>query len=210
MRESAETGQGAAVKRIGLTGSIGMGKSTTAKMFAAQGVPVHDADAVVHRLYGKGGAAVEPVGAAFPGTVRDGAIDRAALRAEVVGDDAAMKRLEAIVHPLVRAEEEAFLQQAQIDGAPFVLFDIPLLYETGGDSRMDAVVVVTAPADEQRRRVLERGTMSEAEFETILARQVPDAEKRRRARFIVDTGNGMDAARRQVRRIVGEIESTAG
>nr|WP_114390125.1 dephospho-CoA kinase [Notoacmeibacter marinus] len=198
------------MKRIGLTGSIGMGKSTTAKMFAAQGVPVHDADAVVHRLYGKGGAAVEPVGAAFPGTVRDGAIDRAALRAEVVGDDAAMKRLEAIVHPLVRAEEEAFLQQAQIDGAPFVLFDIPLLYETGGDSRMDAVVVVTAPADEQRRRVLERGTMSEAEFETILARQVPDAEKRRRARFIVDTGNGMDAARRQVRRIVGEIESTAG
>ncbi|OXT02246.1 dephospho-CoA kinase [Notoacmeibacter marinus] len=210
MRESAEKGQGAAVKRIGLTGSIGMGKSTTAKMFAAQGVPVHDADAVVHRLYGKGGAAVEPVGAAFPGTVRDGAIDRAALRAQVVGDDAAMKRLEAIVHPLVRAEEEAFLQQAQIDGAPFVLFDIPLLYETGGDSRMDAVVVVTAPADEQRRRVLERGTMSEAEFETILARQVPDAEKRRRARFIVDTGNGMDAARRQVRRIVGEIESTAG
>nr|WP_094076888.1 dephospho-CoA kinase [Notoacmeibacter marinus] len=198
------------MKRIGLTGSIGMGKSTTAKMFAAQGVPVHDADAVVHRLYGKGGAAVEPVGAAFPGTVRDGAIDRAALRAQVVGDDAAMKRLEAIVHPLVRAEEEAFLQQAQIDGAPFVLFDIPLLYETGGDSRMDAVVVVTAPADEQRRRVLERGTMSEAEFETILARQVPDAEKRRRARFIVDTGNGMDAARRQVRRIVGEIESTAG
>ncbi len=198
------------MKRIGLTGSIGMGKSTTAKMFAAQGVPVHDADAVVHRLYGKGGAAVEPVGAAFPGTVRDGAIDRAALRAQVVGDDAAMKRLEAIVHPLVRAEEEAFLQQAQIDGAPFVLFDIPLLYETGGDSRMDAVVVVTAPADEQRRRVLERGTMSEAEFETILVRQVPDAEKRRRARFIVDTGKGMDAARRQVRRIVGEIESAAG
>ncbi|MCP1199103.1 dephospho-CoA kinase [Notoacmeibacter sp. MSK16QG-6] len=207
MREASAEGQGLGVKKIGLTGSIGMGKSTTARMFADEGVMVYDADAAVHRLYAKGGAAVDPVGRAFLGTVVDGEIDRDALRSRVVGDEKAMKKLEQIVHPLVRAEEAVFLKRATRNGAPFVVFDIPLLFETDGESRMDAVVVVSAPEEEQRRRVLERGTMTEAEFNRILERQVPDVEKRRRADFIIETGQGMEFARDQVREIIAQFAS---
>jgi dephospho-CoA kinase len=188
------------VIRIGLTGSIGMGKSTTAKMFAAEGVPVHDADATVHALYS--GRAAPLIEAAFPGTVTDGKVDRTRLSPHVLGKPDAMKKLEAIVHPLVREEEQLFLQRARADHRRFVMLDIPLLFETGGETRVDAVVVVTADADIQRDRVLARPGMSEDRFEAILAKQMPDAEKRRRAHFLVDTGKGMDPAKRQVRAIL--------
>ena len=183
---------------LGLTGSIGMGKSTTADLFRAAGVPVHDADATVHTLYAGGGAAVSPIEAEFPGVVRDGAIDRAALAARVLGDDAAVKRLEAIVHPLVRAAETDFLASARARGDRIVVLDIPLLFETGGAARVDAVVTVTAPAAVQRARVLARPGMSEAKFAQILARQLPDAEKRRRSHFLVDTARGLAPAADQV------------
>lgn len=185
---------------LGLTGSIGMGKSATARMFRALGVPVHDADAAVHALYR--GAAVAPVEAAFPGVARDGAIDRAALGARVLGDPEAMARLEAIVHPLVHAEEQAFLARARASGARLVVLDIPLLFETGGVGRTHAVAVVSAPKDVQRARVLARQGMTEDKFETILAKQMPDAEKRRRAHFVIDTGRGFAAAEHQVEGIV--------
>ncbi|MFG1360766.1 dephospho-CoA kinase [Xanthobacter pseudotagetidis] len=181
---------------LGLTGSIGMGKSATAAMFRDLGVPVHDADAAVHLLYA--GAAVAPVEAAFPGVTRDGAIDRPALSARVLNDAAAMARLEAIVHPLVRAEENKFLDAARRAGARLAVLDIPLLFETGGDRRVDAVAVVSAPIAVQRARVLDRPGMTEARFEAILAKQMPDAEKRRRAHFVIDTGRGFEAARHQV------------
>lgn len=181
---------------LGLTGSIGMGKSATAAMFRSFGVPVHDADAAVHMLYR--GAAVEPVEAAFPGVVRDGVVDRAALGARVLGDAAAMARLEAIVHPLVGAQELEFLARARGRGARAVVLDIPLLFETGGSRRTHAVVVVSAPAEVQRGRVLDRPGMTQDKFHAILAKQMPDAEKRRRAHFIVDTGRGFEAARHQV------------
>lgn len=180
---------------LGLTGSIGMGKSTTAALFRAEGVPVHDADAAVHRLYA--GAAAPLVEAAFPGVARDGVVDRALLGPRVLGDPAAMKRLEAIVHPLVRAAEEAFLKANA--GARAVVLDIPLLFETGGEGRVDAVVVVTADAATQAARVLARPGMSEERFRQILARQVPDAEKRRRAHFLVDSGRGLPHALTEVR-----------
>ena len=183
---------------LGLTGSIGMGKSTTADLFRAEGVPVHDADATVHALYAAGGAAVAPIEAEFPGVVRDGAVDRAALAARVLGDDAGVKRLEAIVHPLVRVAETAFLSGARNRGARIVVLDIPLLFETGGTARVDAVVTVTAPAAVQRARVLARPGMSEAKFEQILGRQLPDAEKRRRSHFLVDTSRGLAPAADQV------------
>ncbi len=186
--------------RIGLTGSIGMGKSTTAKMFAAEGVPVHDADATVHALYS--GRAAPLIEAAFPGTVSDGKVDRTLLSPHVLGKPEAMKKLEAIVHPLVREEEQLFLQRARADHRRIVLLDIPLLFETGGEARVDVVVVVTADAEVQRDRVLARPGMSEDRFEAILAKQMPDAEKRRRAHFLVDTGRGMEAAKRQVRAIL--------
>lgn len=186
--------------RIGLTGSIGMGKSTTAKMFAAEGVPVHDADATVHALYS--GRAAPLIEAAFPGTVSDGKVDRTLLSPHVLGKPEAMKKLEAIVHPLVREEEQLFLQRAQADHRRIVMLDIPLLFETGGEARVDVVVVVTADAQVQRDRVLARPGMSEDRFEAILAKQMPDAEKRRRAHFLVDTGRGMEAAKRQVRAIL--------
>ncbi|MEW4460182.1 dephospho-CoA kinase [Roseibium algicola] len=186
--------------RIGLTGSIGMGKSTTAKMFAAEGVPVHDADATVHALYS--GRAAPLIEAAFPGTVSDGKVDRTLLSPHVLGKPEAMKKLEAIVHPLVRDEEQLFLQRARADHRRIVLLDIPLLFETGGEARVDVVVVVTANAQVQRDRVLSRLGMSEDRFEAILAKQMPDAEKRRRAHFLVDTGRGMEAAKRQVRAIL--------
>jgi dephospho-CoA kinase len=183
---------------LGLTGSIGMGKSTTAAMFRAEGVPVHDADAAVHALYR--GKAVGPVEGAFPGVAPGGAIDRERLAARVVGDVDAMGRLEAIVHPLVRDEERAFL--AAHGGAPVVVLDIPLLFETRGENRCDAVALVTAPAEVQRARVLARPGITAARFEALLARQMPDAEKRRRAHFLVETGRGFGHARSAVRAIL--------
>ena len=186
--------------RIGLTGSIGMGKSTTAKMFATEGVPVHDADATVHALYS--GRAAPLIEAAFPGTVSDGKVDRTLLSPHVLGKPEAMKKLEAIVHPLVREEEQLFLQRARANHRRIVMLDIPLLFETGGEARVDVVVVVTADAEVQRDRVLARPGMSEDRFQAILAKQMPDAEKRRRAHFLVDTGRGMEAAKRQVRAIL--------
>ncbi|KQQ89605.1 dephospho-CoA kinase [Aureimonas sp. Leaf324] len=188
------------MKVLGLTGSIGMGKSTTAEMFEALGVPVHSADAAVHRLYA--GRAAPLVEARFPGTVRDGVVDRAALGARVLGDAEALAALEAIVHPLVREEERAFLEAAREAGAPLAVLDIPLLFETGGEGRVDAVLVVTAPPDVQRARVLARPGMTAERFEKILTSQMPDAEKRRRADFVIDTGEGLEPARAAVRRIV--------
>jgi dephospho-CoA kinase len=188
---------------LGLTGSIGMGKSTTAKFFAEEGVPVHDADATVHRLYENDAAAA--IEAAFPGTTSGGRVDRPKLAARVLGDDTARKRLETIVHPLVRESETKFLSEARARRAPVVVLDIPLLYETGGEQRVDAVVVVSAPAEVQRERVLARPGMTEERFTQILAAQVPDAEKRRRADFVVDTSQGFDAARAQVRDILASI-----
>ena len=192
---------------VGLTGSIGMGKSTTAAMFAAEGVPVYDADAEVHALYAKGGAAVEPLEAAFPGVVVDGAVDRALLSQHVVGKPDALKRLEAIVHPLVGESRVGFFQKAVADKAEIVILDIPLLFETGGEKRMDAVVVVSAPADLQRQRVMARPGMDEAKLDAILARQMADAEKRARAHFVIDTGAGLDSARAQVRAVLTRLRA---
>ena len=188
---------------LGLTGSIGMGKSTTAKMFADAGVPVSDADRMVHALYA--GAAVPHIEKAFPGTVSDGVVDRDKLAATVLGNPARLRELEAIVHPLVRAETDAFVERHRQAGAPLIVLDIPLLFEIGGMGRVDRILVVTAPADVQRERVLSRPGMTEEKFEAILAKQVPDAEKRRRADFVIDTSRGMDAAREDVLRIVAEL-----
>ncbi|MES0051943.1 MULTISPECIES: dephospho-CoA kinase [unclassified Mesorhizobium] len=188
---------------LGLTGSIGMGKSTTAKMFVDAGVPVHDSDATVHRLYA--GKAAPLVEAAFPGTVIAGSVDRTELARRVLGNAAALKTLEAIVHPLVRADADAFLARHRAAGAPLVVLDIPLLFETGGRNRVDKVIVVTAPADIQRARVLARPDLSEEKLAAILAKQVPDAEKRRQADFVIDTGEGMDAARTAVGAIIAEL-----
>ncbi len=189
---------------IGLTGSLGMGKSATALMFAEVGVPVHDADATVHRLYE--GDAVEPIQAVFPGVTSDGGVDREKLSLRVLNDAAALRRLEAIVHPLVRREEERFLAEAEARGARCALLDIPLLFETGADQRIDVVVVVSAPFEEQRRRVLRRPGMTAERFESLLVKQLPDAEKRRRADFVVDTSQGFDSARAQVRAILQNLE----
>ena len=180
-----------------------MGKSTVADMFRDLGVPVHDADASVHRLYAKGGAAVGPVGAAFPGAVRDGAIDRAALSPLVVGQPDAMKRLERIVHPLVRAEEKRFL--ADNASAPLVVLDIPLLFETGADARVDRTVVVSAPESVRRARVLLRPGMTADKLDAIIAKQVPDEAKRSRAHHIIDTGVTLDETRGQVAALVDEL-----
>ncbi len=188
---------------LGLTGSIGMGKSTTAKMFAEAGVPVHDSDETVHRLYA--GKAAPLVEAAFPGTTQAGVVDRVKLAGQVLADPAALKRLEAIVHPLVRADADAFLAKHRAAGAPIAVLDIPLLFETGGRNRVDKVVVVTASPDIQRDRVLARPGMNEEKFAAILAKQVPDAEKRRQADFIIDTGQGFEAARKAVEAIVAEL-----
>ena len=182
---------------LGLTGSIGMGKSTTARLFAEEGVPVHDADATVHRLYS--GEAVPLVEAAFPGVTREGAIDRKELGKRVLGDKEALARLESIVHPLVRAAEARFLDEARASGAGVAVLDIPLLFETGRNADVDAVVVVSAGAEEQRRRVMERPGMTEEMFASILARQTPDAEKRARADVVIDTSRGIELAREQVR-----------
>lgn len=192
---------------VGLTGSIGMGKSTTSAMFEAEGAVVWNADDAVHRLYAVGGAAVDPVGAAFPGVVVDGAVDRTRLAEALGRDDRAFKRLEHIVHPLVAQGRGADLEAARVRGVRLAVLDIPLLFEGGGDAGVDAVVVVTADAETQRARVLARPGMTAERFAAILERQTPDAEKRRRADFIVDTGTGLDAARAQVHRIVETILS---
>ncbi len=188
---------------LGLTGSVGMGKSVTAKFFAEEGVPVHDADAAVHRLYE--GEAVAPIEAAFPRTTADGKVDRVKLGNRVLGDPAALRKLEGIVHPLVRREEERFLADAEQNGAPIAVLDIPLLYETGAEKRCNAVVVISAPPDVQRERVMARPGMTAEKFAAILAKQMPDAEKRARADFVVDSSRGFDAAREQVRDILAQI-----
>jgi dephospho-CoA kinase len=186
---------------LGLTGSIGMGKSTTAQMFVDEGCAVWDADAAVHRLYAAGGAAVAPLAAAFPEAVVDGAVDRAALRRIIAADPDALRQIEAIVHPLVGEDRAAFRKNADAD---VLVFDIPLLFETGGETRVDAVAVVSVDPDEQARRVLDRGTMTREEFEQIRAKQMPDAEKRARADYVITTDTP-DHARAQVRAIMQDI-----
>jgi dephospho-CoA kinase len=188
---------------IGLTGSIGMGKSTTARVFAEAGVPVHDADATVHRLYD--GEAAPAIEAAFPGTTSGGKVDRVKLAARVLDDKAALRQLESIVHPLVREAETRFLAEAERNGAPVVVLDIPLLFETGGQERVDAVVTVSAPAELQRARLLERAGMTQEKLEALIANQLPDAEKRRRADFILDSSQGFEAARNQVAEILRQV-----
>jgi dephospho-CoA kinase len=192
--------------RIGLTGSIGMGKSTTAKLFADAGVPVHDADAAVHDLYRD--EAVPLVEAAFPGTTRGGIVDRVALGKQLSSEPTGFKRLEAIVHPLVRARERAFLEQQKAGGADLVVLDIPLLFESGGAERVDKIVVVSSDPQIQRLRVLARPDMTEEKFNLILSRQMPDAEKRARADYVVNTGDGIEAARKQVDEIIADLRRT--
>jgi dephospho-CoA kinase len=190
---------------IGLTGSIAMGKTETAGLFAAEGIPVHDADAAIHKLYGPDGAAVRKIAETFLGTVRDGMVDRAALSARVTADPAALKKLEILVHPLVAAERDAFLDAAAVRGEPIVVLDIPLLFETGAEAGLDAVVVVSAPAELQRQRALSRPGMTAEKFETLLGRQMPDVDKRAKAHFLVVTDKGTDHARAQVRMILAAI-----
>jgi dephospho-CoA kinase len=192
---------------IGLTGSVGMGKSTTAAMFAEEGAPVYDADAEVHRLQAPGGAAVGPIEAAFPGVVKDGVIDRTALGARVFGHPEELKRLNAIVYPMLSAGRAAFFEKAERDGVDAVVLDIPMLFETGGEGRMDVVVVVTAPEPVQRERVLARPGYDAARLDAILARQMHDAEKRARAHFVIDTGQGLEHAREQVHAVMAKLRS---
>ena len=188
---------------IGLTGSIGMGKSTTARFFAEAGVPVHDADAIVHRLYE--GEAAPAIEAAFPGTTAGGKVDRGKLAERVLGDKAALRQLESIVHPLVREAEVRFLAEAEHKGVPVAVLDIPLLFETGGQERVDTVVTVSAPAEVQRTRLLQRAGMTEEKLEALIANQLPDAEKRRYADFIVDSSQGFEVARTQVEEILRQV-----
>lgn len=190
---------------LGLTGSIGMGKSTVAKMFAEEGAPAFDSDAAVHELYAAGGAAVAPVEAAFPGVTHDGAIDRAALSAQVVGDAEALERLELIVHPLVRQAQTNFLARERAVGTRVVVLDIPLLFESTGTQAVDKIVVVSAPPDVQRARVLGRPGMTEEKFENLLSRQVPDGEKRARADFVIDTSGPFESTRAQVRAVLDAL-----
>jgi dephospho-CoA kinase len=190
---------------IGLTGSIAMGKSETAKLFAEEGIPVHDADIAIHKLYGKGGAAVEKIAALFPESVREGAVDRTILSGLVSGNPDALKRLEAAVHPLVAKEREAFLDAAAARGEKIVLLDIPLLFEIGAETGLDALVVTSAPQSVQRERALRRPGMSEEKFDTLLARQVPDVEKRAKAHFVIATDKGQAHAREQVKMVLAAI-----
>lgn len=194
---------------VGLTGSIGMGKSETAKLFARLGIPVHDADAAVHALYEQGGAAVAPIERAFPGAVKDGRVDRAALAAQLGADQDAFRRLEAIVHPLVRESERAFLEAAAARGDELVVLDIPLLLETGSHSRVDAIVVVSANPDAQRARVLARPGMTEEKLDSILARQLPDVEKRAKADFVIETDKGLPQSFDDVKRVVAVLRQRA-
>ena len=188
---------------LGLTGSIGMGKSTTAKMFIEEGVPVHDADEAVHRLYS--GIAAPLIEARFPGVVVDGVVDRQKLSAQVIGNSQAMSDLEKIIHPLVHADSMAFIEKNRAAGTPLVVLDIPLLFEGRGRERVDQIVVVTSPEQQQRERVLARPGMSEEKFAAILARQVPDAQKRAQADHIIDTGQGLEAARAAVKALVASL-----
>lgn len=188
---------------LGLTGSIGMGKSTTAKLFEEAGVPVYDADATVHRIYE--GEAVPVMEAAFPGSTVNGKVDRQKLSAMVVNNAEAMKRLEGVVHPMLRSHQQKFLTDAEEAGAPVAVLDVPLLFETGGEKRVDAVVVVTTAPEIQRERILARDNMTPEKLDAILARQLPDAEKRKRADFVVDTSNGLDPVRVRIREILDEI-----
>jgi dephospho-CoA kinase len=188
---------------VGLTGSIGMGKSTTAKLFAEAGVPVYDADAAVHQLYE--GEAAPAIEAAFPGTTVNGKVDRPKLSARVVHDPAAIKQLEQIVHPMLGASRKKFFADAEAANAPVVVLDVPLLFETGGEKRVDAVVVVSTFPELQRERVLARGTMDEAKLNAIIAKQMPDAEKRKRADFVVDTSHGLEPVRAQITHILAEV-----
>ncbi|KEQ03333.1 dephospho-CoA kinase [Pseudorhizobium pelagicum] len=190
---------------IGLTGSIGMGKSTTARMFAEAGLAVNDADAVVHDLYRS--EAVEPIGKAFPGSIADGSVDRQELARQLAADPSRFKDLEAIVHPLVRQREAQFVQARQAAGDDMIVLDIPLLFEVGGEKRVDVVVVVTCDPRIQRERVLARPGMTVEKFELILARQVPDQVKRRKADFLIDTGEGMEAARSRVDEIIAALRA---
>jgi dephospho-CoA kinase len=188
---------------LGLTGSIGMGKSTTAKLFTEAGVPVYDADATVHRIYE--GEAAPAIEAAFPGTTVDGKVDRARLSERVMHDPAAIRRLEQIVHPMLRSHHQKFLEEAEKSGAPVAVMDIPLLYETGGETRVDAVVVVTTSPEVQRERILARENMTGEKLDAILARQLPDADKRKRADFVVDTSHGLDPVRSRIRDILDQV-----
>ena len=188
---------------LGLTGSIGMGKSTTAKLFTEAGVPVYDADATVHRIYE--GEAAPAIEAAFPGTTVNGRVDRARLSERVMHDPAAIRRLEAIVHPMLRSHHQKFLEEAEKSGAPVAVMDVPLLYETGGETRVDAVVVVTTSPEVQRERILARENMTGEKLDAILARQLPDADKRKRADFVVDTSHGLDPVRSRIRDILDQV-----
>ena len=203
--------EGRAVRplKVGLTGSIGMGKTETGKMFARLGVTVHDSDAAVHALYAQGGLAVALIAEAFPQAVREGKVDREILAQAVTGDDAAFEQLEAIIHPLVRDVQRDFLKAAAARGDDLVVLDIPLLFETGAEKDMDAVIVVSAPEEVQRKRVLARPGMSQEKLEAIQARQVPDAQKRAKADFVVETGEGLDHAFEQVKRIVETLRRRA-
>ena len=193
------------MKLIGLTGSIGMGKSTTAAMFREAGIPVYDADAAVHEAYDVGGVAVGPVGEAFPGVVKDGRVDREELRKRVLGNPEALKVLNGIVHPLIGKSRAKVFADAEAAGADMIIMDVPLIFETGGQKNMDAVIVVSAPPEMQRERVLAREGMTPERLEQILAQQTPDAEKRARADYVVDTGQGLEAARAQVTTIIEEL-----
>ncbi|MEM0899373.1 MAG: dephospho-CoA kinase [Pseudomonadota bacterium] len=192
---------------VGLTGSIGMGKSTTAKMFAELGIPVHDADATVHELYREASVA-ETIEHEFPGSTENGIVDRKKLSAQVVGNPDAIKRLEAIIHPLVRTRELEARDAAKRAGAPYIIVDIPLLFETSSETRFDKIIVVTAAENTQRERVLARENMTEEKFAAILAKQMPDEQKRKRADFIVDTSDGVEAAHRDVEKIHATLLAT--
>jgi len=194
---------------VGLTGSIGMGKSETARLFARLGIPVHDADAAVHKLYARGGVAVTAIAEAFPGCVVEGEVDRARLAALLGHDTAAFERLEKIVHPLVSEDQRSFIDRSAAQGADVVVLDIPLLFETGREGALDAVVVVSAPEDIQRARVLARPGMSEDAFARILARQMPDVDKRARAHFIVETDKGLAHAFEQVKSVAAALRERA-
>ncbi len=192
-----------------LTGSIAMGKSETARMFAARGIPVFDSDAAVHALYGAGGAAVESIRALVPDAVSAGAVDRARLSAAVMHDKALLRTIEQVVHPLVRRMQDDFLKQAEARGSMLAILDIPLLFETGRDREVDSIIVVSAPADVQRSRALQRPGMTPEKLEFILSKQVPDSEKRRRADYVIDTSKSLQDAARQVEAIISELEQRA-